>query len=472
MARHLPIVEVERRSSLRGDGSREVPQPADVHGRFARARNVVFVVLIAVYAALPWIRVGGAPAVWLDIQHRRFYLLSATFNAQDTWLLFFLLAGVGLALILLTALAGRVWCAWACPQTVFLEGVFRKIERLIEGPREARIKRNKGPWNADKIARKGAVYAVYLAASLVVAHIFLSYFVSLPEVFRMVRASPAAHPEAFAWMAAVTGATFFNFAFFREQLCVVVCPYGRLQGVLVDTDSLVVGYDAKRGEPRGKARGRERDAAKGDCVDCNRCVVVCPMNIDIRNGLQLDCIGCTACIDACDEVMDKLHRPRGLIRYDSTNGLSGGPKRIMRPRVWLYVGVMAVLIVVDALAFRRRTDFEANVLRLPGAPYTLDDGVVRNAFEVHLVNKRQARTTFAIEPIERPGVTFVVPLATVTLDSLQGVRAPVFISVPRAEFRGDFQARLRVRVLGAGANAGESREVTAPVLGPAPGAAQ
>jgi cytochrome c oxidase accessory protein FixG len=459
--RHLPVVD-EVRSSLRKDGSRNIVHPADVRGRFQRARVAVFAALIGIYAVLPWIPVRGHPAVFLDVERRAFYLFGLTFNAQDLWLLFFLLTGVGFGLVYITTLLGRAWCGWACPQTVFLEGVYRPLQRWLEGPREQRIRRNAGPWTFDKTWRKFALYAAYAVISVVLAHVFVAYFVSVPRLFGMMRQAPAEHPEAFVWMAALSGVLFFNFAWFREQLCLVICPYGRLQAAMTDADSLVVGYDVKRGEPRGKAT----QSGHGDCVDCGRCVVVCPTGIDIRNGLQLDCIACTACIDACDEIMDKLHRPRGLIRYDSLQGLRGEPRRILRPRIVLYTALLVVGALVASFALRKRTDFEANVLRLAGAPYALEEGVVRNAFDLHLVNKRNSRETMVIEPEPVPGVTFVLPLRTVSLDSLANAHAPLFVTIAREQFRGDFPVRIRIRR--EGAPAGEFTTVTAPFLGPAP----
>lgn len=457
--RQLPIYE-EVRSSLRKDGSRIYVHPADVRGRFTRARRLVFAVLIAIYAALPWIRVKGNPAVFLDIEHRKFYLFGTTFNAQDLWLLFFLLTGVGFTLVYVTALLGRVWCGWACPQTVFLEAVYRPFQRLVEGPREARLRRNAGPWTLDKIWRKTVLHTGYVLISLVLAHVFVSYFVSLPRLFAMVRASPSRHPEAFAWVMAITGVLYFNFFWFREQLCLVLCPYGRLQSVLTDNDTLVIGYDARRGEPRGKATQKDR----GDCVDCGRCVVVCPMGIDIRNGLQLDCIACTACIDACDEIMDRLHRPRGLIRYDSLRGLQGDKRRILRPRIVIYTILLLVGAVVASIALRKRTDFEANLLRLPGTPYTIDNGLIRNAFDIHLVNKRNHRETLVIEPEPVTSVSFILPIATVTLDSLADTHVPLFVTMPQAAFQRDFP--IRIRIHRSGVPPSEYRVITAPFLGP------
>lgn len=455
---HLPVVETA--SSLRRDGGRNWVHPADVKGRFVRARYVVFALLVAVWAALPWIPIGGHPALYLDVPRSRFYLFGGTFNAQDVWLVFFLLTGIGLALILVTTVLGRVWCGWACPQTVFLEGMFRRIERLVEGPRNQRIARNAGPLTFDKLWRKVVKHALFVIAALFVSHVFLSFFVSMPSLLEMVRRSPSEHPTAFAWMAAVSVVLYGNFAWFREQLCLIICPYGRLQSALTDRDTLVVGYDARRGEPRGKAS----DPAAGDCVDCKRCVVVCPTGIDIRNGLQLDCIGCTACIDACDEVMDKLKRPRGLVRYDSQAGLEGGGRRIARPRLALY-GVMILAWGAGAFfAFRAHDPYEANLVRLRGAPYHVVDGTVRNLFSVHLVNKAPEPATFTIEGVDASGLEIRVGQPELELGSLEDRVVSVYIDAPAEGFVTGRVARIRVHR--AGDPDAEARVLEAPILGP------
>jgi cytochrome c oxidase accessory protein FixG len=458
---HLPIADQPELPSaaLPGDGRRHAIQPADVHGRFHRARAGAFALLVACWAALPWVKLGGHPAVFLDVDTREFFLFGATFNAQDTWLLFFLMTGVGFGLVYATALAGRVWCGWACPQTVFLEGVYRRIERLVEGPREKRMRRNAGPWNADKTVRKVISHALYLVASLLVAHIFLSYFASLPKTFAMVRESPSAHPEAFAWVVVMTGLFYGNFAWFREQLCVVICPYGRLQSALLDQHSLVVGYDARRGEPRGKKGA----SGAGDCVDCKRCVVVCPTGIDIRNGAQMECLACTACIDACDAVMDKLGRRRGLVRYDSEDGLAGKPRRIIRSRMVLYTVLLAVGVVAAFIATRKHRDFEVGLIRLSGEPYTMEAGEVRNALQLHVVNKRSDAATYLIEVEPADRMSVVLPVPTVTLPSLSDARVPVFLSVPRERFHSGFPFRVHVFRTG---DVGDSQLVTGTFLGP------
>lgn len=461
--RRLPVVHDDGsmgEGSLGRDGRRRRPYPADVSGRFARARRIGFAVLIAIWAALPWIPVRGHPAVFLDIEKRQFFLFGLTFNAQDAWLLFFALSGVGFGLVYATAFLGRVWCGWSCPQTVFLEAVFRPIERLIEGPRATALRRAQHGMTFDRIWRAAAKHAIFLLAAFFVAHIILSYFVSLPRVFAMVRHSPALHPEAFAWAAVVTALTYGNFAFFREQLCVVICPYGRLQSVLLDDDSLVVGYDEKRGEPRGKASSKDN----GDCVDCRRCVVVCPTGIDIRQGLQLDCIACTQCIDACDEVMDKLDRPRGLVRYDSLRGLRGEPRRILRARVVAYTVLLVIGAVVAFFAFRSREPFEANLVRLPGTPYTRQEGTIRNTFELHLVNKESTPVTFDIEPNTSGALTYLVPTRTMEIEPLGSRRVPVFVTMDEAAFHADTPFTIRVRAHG-GHTAPAERETRATFLG-------
>ena len=451
MNRHqLPVLNGHvAESSILTDGTRKKIHPADVRGRFLRARRLVFVALIALWLLLPVVRLGGHPALFLDVEHRRFFVFGATFNPQDFWLVFFLATGVGFGLVYATAVLGRVWCGWACPQTVFLEALFRPIERLVGGPREARLR-------GTPLPRRVLKHALYLVASAFVAHVFVSYFVSASSLAAMMRGAPSAHPEAFGWMLATTALFYGNFAFFREQTCVALCPYGRLQSVLIDDDSLVIGYDEARGEPRGK-----KGKTTGDCVDCNRCVVVCPTGIDIRNGLQMDCIACAQCVDACDEIMDKLDRPRGLVRYDSLRGLRGETRRILRPRVWLYTGLAALGLIVFFLAARSRTSFEATLVRQPGAPFTREPDGVRNGFFVHVVNKKAEARRYVIEAEPAEGLRFVVPVTEVDVGPLTDHRVPIFVSAP-SDLRGRPTVRIRVR------DDEEVRVVEATFLGGAP----
>jgi cytochrome c oxidase accessory protein FixG len=420
---------------IRPDGSRRAIEPADVRGRFTTARRATFAVLIAVYVLIPFWRIAGERALLIDIARGRFILFGWTGNTQDLWLTTLVLLGVGFSLIYATTLLGRAWCGWACPQTVFLDGVYRRVERLLLGP--------PGPHRghiAWRIPRQMATHASFAAISVALAAIFLRYF-----------------SDGWSFVALPMGALLYaNFAWFREQTCVVVCPYGRLQSVLVDDDSLVVGYDARRGEPRGKARS----AGSGDCVDCRRCVAVCPTGIDIRDGLQLDCVACTACIDACDEIMVKLGRPRGLVRYDSTRGLRGERRRVLRPRLVVSTLILVVLVAGAALAARRRTGFEANLLRPPGLPFRVEAGAIVNTYEVHLVNKRPTAAVLTLSAGAVPGAHFIISQERVELQPFEDRHVPIVVEVARDRFTGPFNLGLRA------AADGEERLLSAPFLGP------
>ncbi|MDH3653076.1 MAG: cytochrome c oxidase accessory protein CcoG [Myxococcales bacterium] len=460
MTTQLPVVE-EHASSLRSDGSRNYVHPADVKGRFTSLRYAIFSVLIAIYVLLPFVKIGGHPAVFLDIVNRRFYLFGGVFNAQDFWLVFFLLSGVGLTLLIVTAIKGRLWCGYACPHTVFLEGVFRRIERLIEGPRADRLRRNAAGLSFDKVWRKLLKHSVYVVLALLLSHVFISYFVSLPSLVEMVRRSPSEHPTAFTWVIVMSAILYFNFSWFREQLCLIICPYGRLQSAMTDRDTMVIGYDFNRGEPRGKAN----DPNNGDCVDCKRCVVVCPTGIDIRNGLQMECVGCAACVDACDEIMTKVGRPEGLVRYDSLHGLEGKPKHFGRPRLFFYGGIATLWLLGTALAFSQNTAFEANVLRLEGAPFMVVDSGVRNSLRVHLVNKTGDKQTFAIEPESESGIEYIIPQRRIELESLGSTYLPILAILPKDQMRPGLELKLTISMEGRDDSKG-SRVVGAPFVGP------
>ena len=365
------------------DGSRNFLHPADVRGRWQRRKNVVYAALIAFYLALPWVGVGGHPAALFDIPRRQAFLFGLALTGEDFWLLFFVLSGAGFALIVATSLWGRVWCGFACPQTVFLEGVFRRIERLVEGPRDTRIRRNLGPLTGDKLARKLAKHGIFIALCVAIAHAFLAYFIPARELLGIVRAAPTEHWTAFLWATVMAALLYFDVAWFREQTCLVVCPYGRFQSALIDDDSVVIGYDAARGEPRVKAT-----ETGGDCIDCRRCVVVCPTGIDIRNGTQMECVQCTACIDACDNVMDRVGRPRGLIRYASLNGIERGERLKVTPRLVGYTVVLLALGVLFAFLLFTRSDVQTTILRAQGALFQkMPNGRFSNLYTVRVVNK-------------------------------------------------------------------------------------
>ncbi|MDQ8203615.1 cytochrome c oxidase accessory protein CcoG [Pelagicoccus sp. SDUM812003] len=428
-------------TAVNDDGSRFIIHPSDVSGRFTLARKVSAYALILVYAALPWVQIGGYPAVFLDTNAMRFHFFGMTFASQDLWLAFFLITGLGFGLFYVTALLGRIWCGWACPQTVFLEHVYRRIERFIEGDAIARRKLDSSPWGPRRIWKRGLKHAAFLGLSLLLAHMFMAYFVSVPGLWDMMREAPAENWKVFLFVFAFSGVLYFNFAWFREQLCIVICPYGRLQSALIDEHSMVIGYDEKRGEPRGKAK----DEAAGDCIDCNRCVQVCPTGIDIRQGLQMECIGCSACIDACDTVMDKLKRDRGLIRYDSMEGLAGRKTRYLRPRMILYTALLLLGAVVLAFSLQGLGSASMTAWRTPGAPYFTNNELVRNQFMVRVTNKSNEGSFYRLELDKQLPEARVMGVGEpFFIDGNGELVKPVVIVVDRDRYTGGFSMTVRV----------------------------
>lgn len=421
------------------DGSRTFLHPSDVTGFFTRWRRVFAILLIGIYILLPWIPVGGHPAVFLDALNQRFHLFGLTFAAQDLWMTFFFITGLGFSLFFVTALFGRIWCGWACPQTVFLEHVYRRIERWIEGDAQARRKLDSAAWTGDKITKRVLKNGVFLLISAAIAHLFLAYFISIPELYQWMTTSPTEHWGAFIFMAVATGIIYFNFAWFREQLCLIICPYGRLQSALIDDDSVIIGYDEGRGEPRGPAKKEEF----GDCIDCYRCVNVCPTGIDIRQGLQMECIGCANCIDACDGIMTKLNRPKGLIRYDSQAGLAGKKRRFLRPRVFIYAALMLAGATAFTLSAMQLRSANMNIVRMAGRPYYLTDTTVRNQYMVRVINKTNEPKTYRIES-SSPFKKFRMDgnEEGITVPPLGDEVRPVIITVDRSVYQGSFPLEL------------------------------
>ncbi|HRJ73667.1 MAG TPA: cytochrome c oxidase accessory protein CcoG [Terrimicrobiaceae bacterium] len=427
-------------TTINADGSRYFVHPADVRGFYTTLRRLSAPLLILIYVLLPMIPINGAPAVFIDVANRRFHLFGFTLIPQDLWLLFFLITGLGFSLFLVTAVFGRIWCGWACPQTVFLDHVFRRIERLIDGDAMARRRLDDAPLTAQKAAKRTVKHGLFFLVSLLIAHIFVSYFVSLSSLYSMVQRSPAENWGVFLFVFVLAAIMYFDFAWFREQFCIVLCPYGRLQSVMIDDDSIVIGYDEHRGEPRGKA-----GTTVGDCVDCRRCVQVCPTGIDIRQGLQLECISCANCIDACDEVMTKIGRRKGLIRYDSLNALAGRASRFIRPRIFLYAAFAlagAAVFLVSALGVR---PVSLSVLRMQGAPYFRENGFIRNNYMLRLASKRAETSSYRIV-VTAPGKNLAIAGgdAPLVLASGEEVQHPLILSLPDAEFTGNFDVTVAI----------------------------
>jgi cytochrome c oxidase accessory protein FixG len=452
-------------STLNLDGTRRWMRPKLFEGRFLRRRRALAWALIGLFTVLPYLRMGGKPVILLDVVNRRFILFGATFLPTDTVLLMLLLVGLFIGIFLLTAIYGRVWCGWACPQTVYMEFLYRPIERLIEGgPRAQRDLDGR-----RLAARRLLKYAVFGALAMFLAHIFLAYFVGVEALRHWITRSPFEHPAAFLVMAGTTALMFLDFGWFREQVCVVACPYGRFQSVLLDRRSLIVGYDVRRGEPRGHLGRRARNGAGapphalGDCIDCGACVVTCPTGIDIRDGLQMECIHCTQCMDACDSIMERIGRPRGLIRYSRQDELGGAPRRILRPRVVLYPILLIAVWGTLGWALAHRAGADVTVLRGLGSPFTLlPSGEVSNQIRVKIVNRADGDRRYLIELADGEGLHFIAPDNPLAVAAGHAATATIFVTAPRAAFRGGAR-EIRFRV---GDGAGFAASVPYRLLGP------
>ena len=444
-------------TTVNRDGSRYFLHPADTRGLFTMLRRLSGWGLIALYVALPWIPVNGHPALFLDVARRQFHIFGLTLVPQDMWLAFFIVTGLGFFLFYVTSLFGRVWCGWTCPQTVFLEHVFRRVERLIDGDALAQRKLEQAPWTPGKVIRRAVKHGLFVLLALLVAHIALSYFVSLSGLYAAMQQAPWQNAGLFVLVFTLAGALYFNFAWFREQFCIILCPYGRFQSVLIDDHSLVIGYDEKRGEPRGKEDG------SGDCVDCLRCVQVCPTGIDIRQGLQMECIGCSNCVDACHEVMQRLGRPGRLIRYDSLNGLNGRPTRWFRPRTIIYTVLLLAGATAMTLSFSTFRTLGIGITRLQGAPYYLGEGQVRNQYLLRLINKSAQTRRFHLHlsspqsALQAPGFPDTVEVAAES-----EVMQPLVLLMPEAGFPGAFDFKVEVQADEGGAGVARQAEFLGP----------
>ncbi|MCO6432251.1 MAG: cytochrome c oxidase accessory protein CcoG [Deltaproteobacteria bacterium] len=416
-------------------GRRKWVYPHYAPGRYFRTRTVVAYLLLAIYLSLPWITISGTQGILLDIPHRRFIFFGAEFWATDTIFLFLVLAGLGMSLFFFTSVFGRIWCGWACPETVFLEFLFRPIERLIEGSDSARRKLDRAPWTFEKIRKKFLKHGFCAAASWVIASTALAYFIGREPLLEMMSDYPWRNPGPFFMTLVLMGVMAFQFGWFREQFCTILCPYARFQSVLMDEQSLLVGYDKERGEPRGKVRARETTPT-GDCVDCGLCVRVCPTGIDIRNGTQLECIACTACIDACDSIMDGLGRPRGLIRYDSESGLAGEKRSTLRPRVFVYGAILGVLAAVFIYKINHRSPIEIEIMRASTSRFVVEteSGHVINQFSLRLANRSSSARHFEAKIKGESAAEIVTPLKHLELHPGENLKVPLFIKAPQSLF--------------------------------------
>ena len=373
-------------------GHRKYIFPKKPSGKLYEYRKIVSYFLLAILIANPFVKINGNQFMMFNVLERRFNIFGFPFWPQDFYLfVLFMILGV-VFVILFTVIFGRIFCGWICPQTIFLEMVFRRIEYWIEGDRGAQIRLAKQEWNAEKIRKKGLKWSIFLVISFFIANVFLAYLISSDELFKMIEDGPESHLSTLIALLIFTGVFYFVFVWFREQVCIIACPYGRLQGVLLDNKSINVAYDFVRGEKesgRAKLNKNEDRAAsgKGDCIDCHQCVHVCPTGIDIRNGTQLECVNCTACIDECDSIMETVGLPKGLIRYASEDEIEKKSKFQFTARMKGYTAVLVILIgVLTGLLFLR-TDVEASILRLPGQLFQHKGDNISNVYTFKIINK-------------------------------------------------------------------------------------
>ena len=375
-------------ATVTDDGKRKWVYPKKPSGRFHRARIIVSAILLLILIATPFVKLNGHPFMLFDFINRKFILFGILFGPHDFHLLVIAMISLIVFVILFTAVFGRIFCGWACPQTIFMEMVFRKIEYWIEGDAKDQRKLKAAPWTALKIFKKLTKQVIFFAIAFFISNIFLSYIIGMDELLRIISEPPSEHLQGLLTIIAFSVVFYFVFSYFREQACTIVCPYGRLQGVLLDRDSIVIAYDNVRGEPRKRYKRDEGWENRGDCIECYQCVEVCPTGIDIKNGIQLECVNCTACIDACDDIMDKINRPRGLIRYASLNSIEKKAKWKFTPRAIGYSGLLTVLVTVLVILLLNRTDFSVTILRTAGLLYQEQpNNMISNLYDLNIVNK-------------------------------------------------------------------------------------
>jgi len=447
--------------SISADGSRKFMHPVVRKGHYWHIRRRIAYALMVLFFALPLIPIGDHPAVLLDIATRRFHMFGATFHPTDNLLLAAFGFGVVVTVFFVGSTFGRVWCGFGCPQTVYLEFLFRPIEALIEGGPTNQRRLNKEPWTRHKIAVKSAKWLTFGAIALLMATNFVAYFTGWAALMPGLLEEPAQWTGALFTIAAVTALIVFDFGWFRDQMCTIACPYGRLQNVLSDKDTLLVAYDTARGEPR--TRAKVQLPGVGACVDCGACVSACPTGVDIRRGLQVECIGTAQCVDACDEVMTRLGRPTGLIKFTSESEQQGAPRRLMRPRNLAYLVLMlAAWGTLGTLVFTR-AEAVVEIVRGGREPYRLlPSGGVANQQRIRFTNQRDDTQRFDVTVLSPADATLVVSESPVVVAPEKIVTVNAVTTVPQSRFR-DGQATVRYLVTSDG---GYREEITFLLLGP------
>lgn len=415
------------------EGKRIWIYPKKPSGTYHRWRIAVTVFLLALLFGGPFITLNGQPLLLLNFFERRFVIFGQSFWPQDFFLLAVVLLTFFVFIILFTVVFGRVWCGWMCPQTLFMEMVFRKIEYWIEGDANDQRKLAKQPWTKEKIVKKTSKHLLFMIISIIIAHTVMAYMIGIDKMWEILNQPPSENLAGFMGLVAFTGIFYGIYAKFREQACIAVCPYGRLQGVLLSRDSIVIAYDWLRGEPRGHLK-KNQVQTTGDCIDCKLCVHVCPTGIDIRNGTQMECVNCTACIDACDDVMVKIGKPKGLIRFASYNSIKDGISKILTGRVIGYSFVLLALMGILSFALATRSDVETTVLKVAGTLYQREPGYITNLYNVEFVNKTFIDRELTIR-VESPASAEIrkVDGQAIVVPAEGFVKSVYFIRIPEAD---------------------------------------
>jgi len=424
--------------TMEQSGKRKWVFPRKPKGKFTNYRNLVSSLLLVIYFTVPFLKINGNPFFLFNVIDREFFIFGQPFYPQDFFILTLGAIASLIFIIIFTIVFGRIFCGWICPQTIFLEFIFRKIEYAIEGDRNRQMKLDRQKWNSEKIWKRSLKWSIYVVISLIITHFMLMYIVGYKEIFRIISEGPFAHPTNFIVMVLFTAAFYFVFAWFREQVCTLVCPYGRLQGVLIDKDTINVFYDFNRGENRAKWRkGEDRKAVgKGDCIDCHQCVVVCPTGIDIRDGQQLECVNCTACIDACDEVMVKVGLPKGLIRYASENEIEQKTQFKFTGRMKGFSVVLALLVGFLGFLLYNRGEMEAKFIKPAGSTFFVRDGKITNTYNYTFLNKTNDKKTVTIKVIEPDhGEIIYSASSKITIERDKISKGTINISFPESEMK-------------------------------------